>query len=218
MQASNLDNSKDGYWHQYLIKYCLLLLPVLLGPLVPVPAFGEANELHRSSSQKATQLYNEAARHYIKKEYTDAILLLEQALRKDKKFIPAYLHLATIYQQLDETERSIELLEKAYSYLSADKPAAFYYEIAQLYYRLGSYGQAKTVLQALPIQKNLPQSLTTKINALEQHLQFALEKIQHPVCSAILSCINGRSTKSNLYSSYKTRRARSGRYLYKPQR
>lgn len=182
MQALNLDNSRGVPWqNRYSVKYCLLALLVLLGLLVPMSSLGEVSELHRSTSQKATQLYNEAARHYIKKEYTEAISLLEQALKKDKKFIPAYLHLATIYQQLDEPERSIELLKKAYSYLSADKPAAFYYEIAQLYYRLGSYEPAKAVLQALTIQKDLPQSLATKIHTLEQHLQFALEKIQHPV-------------------------------------
>lgn len=138
-------------------------------------------EVYTTTSSQARKQYNEAAKHYIRKEYAEAIQRLEQALKKDRKFVEAYLQLATIYQQLDDFGRAMQLLDQAYGYLAKERYAPLHYAIAHRYYRSGLYGQAQTVLQALPLTETIPAALLAKINTLHENLQFALEKIQHPI-------------------------------------
>ena len=156
----------------------LLFLISCLALTAPAKA---APEAYTSTSKKAIQLYNEAARHYIRKEYEEAMHLLEQAIKKDKRFVEAYLQLATIYQQLDDSVSTTQLLDQAYSYLPADKYKHLHYDIAHLYYRSGVYSKAQAVLQAFSPTEATSTLLLSKVNTLQEDLRFALEKIQHPI-------------------------------------
>mgnify|MGYP005840847421 CR=1 FL=1 len=164
---------------QCIVKSCLLFFWV--GSLSLVASTQAFSVVRMPSSKKAIRLYNEAARHYIKKEYQEAVQLLEQVLKKEKQCIAAYLQLATIYQQLDETTVSHQLLDQAYSYLPAGQEADLHYEIALLYYKLGLYSKAATVLQPWLAQETIKEPLSTKISTLGANLDFALEKVAHPV-------------------------------------
>ena len=57
---------------------------------------------YTSKSPSAIQLYEQATVLYIKKDYVEAKKQLAQALKKDKKFVEAYLQLAKIQQELDD--------------------------------------------------------------------------------------------------------------------
>jgi OOP family OmpA-OmpF porin len=171
----------DGNWLNQFINRSLFSLSFIscLSLLFPIPVFCD-RPIHASFSPKATQLYNEAAKHYIQRDYQEAIPLLKQAIKKDKKFIPAYIQLALIYQHLDESGLSLAILDQAYQHLRTNKQADLHYEVARLYYSIGAYSQAQTVLQGLSDLKGLSPSIINKIKTLEQNLYFALDKIQHP--------------------------------------
>jgi len=168
----------------YLPRLCKILVICLGASLINWLDTNQAlGKSCMAINQKAWQLYQEANKYYETNAYPQAIELLQQALSKDKSFITAYLQLAVIYQQLDDASNSQKYLDQAYNYLPTTQCETLYYDIAYAYYRLGLYSKAHTVLQAMPPtdKDKLQDSLLAKITHLKSHLEFALEKIQHPI-------------------------------------
>ena len=64
-------------------------------------------------SKKAMDLYRQAGNAYLNKNYDKAEKLIEEALKKDKKFKEAYLLSADIYFARKEYGKEIEMLTKA---------------------------------------------------------------------------------------------------------
>ena len=136
---------------------------------------------YTTQSSKAIQLYQQAVIDYAQNEYKSAIQLLEQAIQKDKKFIEAYLQLATIQQQRDNFEQAIKLLHQAHAYLRKEKYGHLCYDLAALYYRSGAYQKAQEVLDTCPAIPTLPAALRAKLERLQKDVSFSLEKIKSPV-------------------------------------
>ncbi|OJW69816.1 MAG: hypothetical protein BGO68_05400 [Candidatus Amoebophilus sp. 36-38] len=136
---------------------------------------------YTSSSSKAIQLYEKALGAHLQKNYEDAIELLSESIKNDKKFVEAYIRLATIYKEIDEFGTAEQLLDKAISYLPVSKDTYLHYEIAHLYYRSGAYIKAKAAFEAIPQDKITSKLLLSKIQTLGQNLELALEKLQHPL-------------------------------------
>jgi outer membrane protein OmpA-like peptidoglycan-associated protein/tetratricopeptide (TPR) repeat protein len=137
-------------------------------------------EVYTSSSQKAIQLYVQASKAYLDKQYQNAINLLQEAIKKDKKFIEAYFQLAVIYKNLEKFRYAEQLLDKTKVYIPT-KDAYLHYKVSYLYYRIGAYKKAKTAFQKIPTESKKTKLLQSKINALQQNLSLALEKLQHPL-------------------------------------
>lgn len=136
---------------------------------------------YTTTNDKAIQLYEEAMQVYLQKRYEIALELLEQARKKDKKFVEVYLQLATIYKELEDFEQSERFLDQAKSYLPIAKAPQLYYEVAQLYYRVGAYKKASDVVDRIPLREINTQVLLIKVQTLQQNLHLALEMLQRPL-------------------------------------
>ncbi len=144
-------------------------------------AFNSTRIPYTSKSSKAIQLYEQALSHYAKKEYQKTKELFKQAIKKDKKFVEAYLQLAIIQQRLDNFEAAIKLLDQAKYYLFHGDHYQLYYELAYLYYRSGAYQKSQDVLKALPPKSAISATLLAKVVRLQKDVDFSLEKIKIPV-------------------------------------
>lgn len=137
-------------------------------------------EIYTSSSPKAIQLYGQASKAYLEKQYQNAIKLLKEAIKKDKKFIEAYFQLAIIYKNLEEFKHAEQLLDKTKAYIPT-KDTYLHYKISYLYYRIGAYKKAKAAFKRIPTESKKSKLLQSKIHTLQQNLSLALEKLQHPL-------------------------------------
>lgn len=135
---------------------------------------------YSSVNTKAIQLYEEAMHSYLQKRYADAIELLEQACKQDKKFIEAYLQLATIYSDREEFKLAVQKLDQSQAYLPSVKNPSLLYRFAQLYYRIGAYTQSSEVFHTISLSDIACPSLQKEVQTLQQNLQFAVEMLQHP--------------------------------------
>lgn len=144
-----------------------------------IPSTSSKNK-YTCTNDQAIQLYEEAMQVYIQKRYEDAIDLLEQARKKDKKFVEVYLQLATIYKELEEFGRAERFLDQGKSYLPLAKVPQLHYDLAQLYYRVGAYKKASDAVNRIPLRAINSNVLLTKIQALQQNLQLALNMLQRP--------------------------------------
>ena len=130
----------------------------------------KANKLPTTTSTKAMALYSQAENHYLRKEYQKAIDCLHHVLKKDKKFIKAYLQLATVYQKLDDSVAVMASLEKALYHLPKEsQPADIYYNLACLYYNYqGVTKNHKKCWLYYRIQNDTNQAaILSKINQLQ---------------------------------------------------
>lgn len=164
---------------KYLVKTFVYLFISIWLCLAFTPKKG--GKKYTSNSTKAIQLYEQAASIYLQKNYEDAITLLKQSIRQDKKFVEAYLELAIIYKELDEFATAEQILDNAKAYLPIAKAAPLHYELAYLYYKVGAYVKAKSIFETIPTKDSDSKSLLSKIQTLEQNLKLALEKVQHPL-------------------------------------
>jgi len=155
--------------------YTFVLVIFFLG------AFNTAEEhAYTSQSSKAIQLYEQATIYQVQKEYSKAAQYFEQALKKDKNFVEAYLQLAQIEQQLDDFSGALKLLRQAQRYLPKDKHYLLHYELALLYYRSGAYQKAQEVLTQLPTPSVLPAPWQLQVEHLQKDVAFSLEQIKTP--------------------------------------
>lgn len=136
---------------------------------------------YTSTNDKAIQLYEEAMQVYLQKRYEDTVDLLEQARKKDKKFVEVYLQLATIYKELEEFERAERFLDQGKSYLPIAKAPQLYYDLAQLYYRVGAYKKASNVVDRMPLRELNSSVLLIKVQTLQQNLHLALHMLKRPL-------------------------------------
>lgn len=85
-----------------------------------------------SYSQKSENLYRLARLHYQNLEYDEALVDVNAALNKSKKYYDAYLLRADIYYNLEDTANSLSDLRKSIElFPSADRS---YFLIGMIYY------------------------------------------------------------------------------------
>ena len=87
-------------------KYILTLLLLLAGSHL-------FSQKLSTKSKKAQELYLKAGNIYMQGDAETAVSYLQQALKKDKNFIEAYLLLADIYFSRQDFQQEIEMLNKA---------------------------------------------------------------------------------------------------------
>lgn len=93
-----------------------------------------------TKNKKAIELYTESDNYRVRREYDRAILLLKEAIEKDKKFEEAYFRLAQIYRVQDNLSVSVQYFEQGLSVSQNIVRSKIYlYELAQTELRLGHY-------------------------------------------------------------------------------
>jgi len=117
-----------------ILKSCLVIVFLITGhTLIAQPALSSKNK-------KAIELYTEADNYRVRREYDKAILLLQEAIQKDKNFEEAYFRLAQIYRVQDNLKMAVQYFEQGLALVqNVVRIKIYLYELSQTELRLGSY-------------------------------------------------------------------------------
>lgn len=165
------------------IIYHIPLLRVLILFLTLLTAVeGSAQPGLSSTSKKAIAYYTEADNYRVRRQYDQAKLLLENAIKKDDQFIEAYQRLAGIHHIQDE----LELAEKYYQIslnLDAANPkyADTYLKITKVQITLEKYEQAKRNIEQFLAFKIKNQWKSDEARLLLSKAIYSLEYINSPL-------------------------------------
>jgi OmpA-OmpF porin, OOP family len=100
-----------------------------------------------TKSKKAIELYTQADNYRVRGQFSQAIVLLKQAIQKDKDFVEAYYRLGIVYMTLKDFPEAITNLEKGLG-LTNDirKQKIFWYDLGESYFTAGNYEKAEEIL------------------------------------------------------------------------
>ena len=129
-----------------------------------------------TKSKKAIELYTEADNFRVRGQFSQAIELLNEALRKDDEFVEAYYRLGIIYMTLKDFPQAIRNLEKGLS-LTDDvrKKKIFWYDLGESYFTAGDYDKAEAILSAFLKAEIQNKTKIARAQLLMTNIRFARE-------------------------------------------
>ena len=158
----------------FLCFFKIFLILGLLGREVRV----DAQPTLRSKSKKAIAYYQQADNHRVRKQYQQAIALLENAIKKDGQFTEAYLRLADIYHDIEELvlarqnyQRAIDLAQHDVKYASA------YLSITEVLISLEEYHQANAYIEKFLSYRPKDQRKNNRALLLREQIIYAIDHI-----------------------------------------
>ena len=118
---------------------------LLISFFISTKVFGQLS----TKSKKAIQLYTEADNYRVRRQFPQAISLLNQALDKDKNFVEAYHRLGLVYYNMRLYPKAVEQFEKGLS-LTKDLrlQKMFWFDLGETYILLVEYEKASKVLSS----------------------------------------------------------------------
>lgn len=131
-----------------------------------------------SKSKKAISYYQEADNYRVRRQYDQAIALLELAIKKDDQFIEAYQRLARIYQATERLVLASENYQRAIDLAQGDiKYANAYLSITEVLITLEEYDQAKTNIENFLSFKLRNQQKNDRAQLLLRQVIYAISHI-----------------------------------------
>jgi outer membrane protein OmpA-like peptidoglycan-associated protein len=111
-----------------------------------------------TKNKKAIELYVEADNYRVRRQFGQAMEMLNEAIRKDQNFCEAYYRLALVYHDLKEYKRAIN--ELTYGLKVTEDPKkkkVFYYDLGSTYLLIGGYEKAKEFLTLFLAEEKISQ-------------------------------------------------------------
>ncbi len=101
-----------------------------------------------STNKKAIALYTEADNYRVRRQYRQAVDLLNQAISRDKNFVEAYYRLGLVYFNMRVYPKAIEQFEKALSLTQELRiQKVVWFDLGEAYLLQGQYEKAASVLK-----------------------------------------------------------------------
>ncbi len=133
-----------------------------------------------TTSKKAIKAYDAAMDHYTRRQYKEAIINLNDAVKVDANFIEAYMLMAECYLETKEPQQARAAFLRCVA-INPDFFPPVYYSLADIEFDAGEYEQASRHLeQFLTYSKQKP-ILRTKSEKLLQNSRFAAQAVKNPV-------------------------------------
>lgn len=120
---------------------------ILFFVLLFISGFAWAQMPLATKSRKAIELYTEADNFRVRGQFSQAIGLLNEAIKKDRNFVEAYYRLGIIYMSLKDFPSAIRNFEHGVS-LTDDirKQKVFWYDLGESYFTAGQYEKAQETI------------------------------------------------------------------------
>lgn len=134
-----------------------------------------------SQDPKAKQLYDQSIRLFGERKPTEAIALMQDAIKRDPNFADAHLKLGQLYEFTRRVEPALTAYREGVK-LQPDAPssAAAYQSLSNLLLKLGRYGEAIPYLEKYAAFF-APQSAQGKrVEQLMTNAKFGQEAMMHP--------------------------------------
>ena len=155
-----------------MVRYAVLLFAVA----VNLSAFAQTTPALSTKSKKAIELYTLADNFRVRREYGQAVALLNQALSKDNKFTEAYYRLGLTYFSMKQYGNAIQQFEKGLA-LAADvnKRKMFWFALGEPYLLAGQYEKAMQVLKLFLDNEKTNRQRIDRATLLYNSAAFALK-------------------------------------------
>ncbi|WKN44675.1 OmpA family protein [Tunicatimonas pelagia] len=137
---------------------------------------------YTSKSKKAIEYYEDAFSFFLRRQYGQALELLDYCLKKDPAFSEAHLQAAKIYEVLLDAARA----EYHYKKVAKQQPgnAKFVeapYQLAKMYFQQGKYADARSLATSAIETPKVAQVIRDEAQMLLANINFTEEAIQQPV-------------------------------------
>lgn len=108
-----------------------------------VPVLSNAQVQLGTKSKKAIELYTEADNFRVRGQYSQAAVLLNQAIEKDKNFVEAHYRLGLVYFTLKNYTKAIQSFEKGIAATTdIRKHKIIWFDLGEAYMLTGQYQKA----------------------------------------------------------------------------
>jgi outer membrane protein OmpA-like peptidoglycan-associated protein len=128
-----------------------------------------------TKSKKAIELYTMADNYRVRRQFTEAIRLLNDAIEKDRNFVEAYHRLGLTYFAMNQYKNAIANYEKGLS-LTSDlrKQKVFWYDMGEPYLLAGEYEKAMKVTSAFINNETQSKTRIDRATRVFRSAEFAL--------------------------------------------
>ena len=137
---------------------------------------------YTTKSKKAIEYYEDAFSFFLRRQYGQALELLEYSLKKDPSFSEAHLQTAKIYEALSDPARAKFHYKKA-AKQQEDNPRFVEapHQLAKLYFREGNYEEAREMAQQVISVPKAANVIREDAQTLLTNIDFVEEAIRHPL-------------------------------------
>lgn len=153
-----------------------MLRILLIALFVCVAPFVWAQMPLATKNKKAIELYTEADNYRVRSQFSQAIGLLNEALKKDRNFVEAYYRLGIIYMTLKDFPQAVQNFEKGVA-LTDDvrKKKIFWYDLGESYFSTGDYENAAKILSLFLQAEVQNKAKIARARLLMENIEFARE-------------------------------------------
>lgn len=138
--------------------------------MIGIVCCGMAKPLQAQNQNAARKLLDKASIAFEAQNYDDCIQFLNASIQKDNKYIEAYITLFQVYLKIKQTQKGIEVFEKAFE-IDSTELSPYYLKYATALATMGAYEKAWTVLNTYG--KNAPNHQLQNIEDLKSICLFA---------------------------------------------
>ncbi|RVU01116.1 hypothetical protein EOD41_09650 [Mucilaginibacter limnophilus] len=135
---------------------------------------------YTSKNKQAVKHYTAAGQQLNKRQYDEAIIELQQAIKEDPDFIEAHIQLGDIFRLKRDFKPSAESYHKAIS-INAVFNRGVYLKLGEIEISLAQYHEAKQHLEKYLTYANLNQQSNAYAQKLLADCLFSIEALKHPV-------------------------------------
>ena len=127
--------------HGFTLKIWVKYLAVAgIWMFVVSPGSAQKQAKFTTQSKKALEYYIASEPLYLRRQYWQAIELLDKALRKDQNFVEAHMRIGTCYRKINDLDKAAFHYNHALN-ANVDKvlTAAAYISLGDIYFKKGNY-------------------------------------------------------------------------------
>ncbi len=151
-----------------------------------------------SKSRKAKKAFKRAISFFEVKQYKDALIEINTALKHDSNFVEAYLMAGQIYDETKSIRRSIYYYRKA-SIVNPDFYPEVFITLATMEISLGLYSDALIDFNEYKKQQHKNERYIPKVNAGIEYAEFGKWNVENPVEYNPVNVGSSVNTKNDEY-------------------
>ena len=154
-----------------------------LGCLLCLCGYGLWGQVSYSTrSGRAIKWYKASQEALMRRNFDLALVNLRRALRKDKRFLEAYLQMAYVYETSFQPDKGIPYLEQALALDSAHhKNRATYLKLGQFYYQRGLYKASLPLLRRFLTFEKESRRHRVRVQGMVESCLFAEKAMRTPL-------------------------------------
>ena len=149
-----------------------LVLAVLSCSLLSLPALAQYDQ--SKIDKKAIEAYNKALEKAQDGKYKDAVESLQEAIRRDKNYIDAYLSLAGVYGQMKDHKNSTATYEQAFA-IDSNYTSEYRLPYTINLAGMGQFEKALEVINALLAREKLNPNTRKAAEFRKRTFEFAVD-------------------------------------------